>query len=220
VTNDDESAARSVSAPGYVKTLERSIWNRSVFQPTTMLLFYIYNFYQHRGHNSCIAVTVTCSLCAHRLFLVVFLPAYSYIGRGAHCIIVQRTYSNVALYAHLNVFPLLYNKTTHLEWSLIQSTRALFEKDSCLTQNVLAAKCAQQRNDLNWETLALRRKIARIWALFKAYTGERAWKTISDRLQKPCYLSRVDHDKEIWNSKQKTDVRKYSFVNRTIWFWN
>jgi hypothetical protein len=35
-----------------------------------------------------------------------------------------------------------------------------------------------------------RRKIALICALFEAYTGERAWKAIRDRLQKPCYLSR------------------------------
>jgi hypothetical protein len=33
-----------------------------------------------------------------------------------------------------------------------------------------------------------------ICALFKAYTGERAWKAIGDRLRRPSYLSRVDHD--------------------------
>jgi hypothetical protein len=43
-----------------------------------------------------------------------------------------------------------------------------------------AAKFAHQRNDLNWETFAQRRKIARICTVFKAYTGERAWKAISD----------------------------------------
>jgi hypothetical protein len=36
------------------------------------------------------------------------------------------------------------------------------------------AKFARHRNDLNWKTLLQRRKIARICALFKAYTGERA----------------------------------------------
>jgi hypothetical protein len=41
-----------------------------------------------------------------------------------------------------------------------------------------AAKSAHQRNYLNWETLAQHRKIARICALFKAYTGEPAWKDI------------------------------------------
>jgi hypothetical protein len=57
-------------------------------------------------------------------------------------------------------------------------------------------------------------------ALFKAYTGERAWKAIRDRLQAPSYLSRVDHNWKIRVRKQRTDVGKYSFVNRTITDWN
>jgi hypothetical protein len=69
------------------------------------------------------------------------------------------------------------------------------------------AKFALHRNYSNWETLRQCRKIARICALFKAYTGERAWKAIDDSLQRPCYLSRVDHDRKIRNSKQKTDIR-------------
>jgi hypothetical protein len=43
-----------------------------------------------------------------------------------------------------------------------------------------------------------------------------AWKAIGDRLLKPCYLSREDHKKKIRTRKQRTDVGKYSFVNRTI----
>jgi hypothetical protein len=54
-----------------------------------------------------------------------------------------------------------------------------------------------------------------ICALFKAYKGERAWETIGDRLQRP-YLSRGDHNKKIRSRKQRTDIGKYSFVNRTI----
>ncbi|PNF27112.1 hypothetical protein B7P43_G08518 [Cryptotermes secundus] len=57
-------------------------------------------------------------------------------------------------------------------------------------------------------------------ALFKAYMGERAWEAIGDRLERPCYLSRVDHDRKIRSRKQKTDIGKYSFVNRTIQLWN
>jgi hypothetical protein len=68
--------------------------------------------------------------------------------------------------------------------------------------------------------LAQRRKIARIFALFKTYTGERAWKAIGDRLQRPHYLSRVDHNRKIRNKKHRTDFRKYSFVNKTIQLWN
>jgi hypothetical protein len=55
---------------------------------------------------------------------------------------------------------------------------------------------------------------------FKAYTGERAWKAVGDRLQTPCYLSRGDHVKKIRSRKQWTDIGKYSFVNRTIQLWN
>jgi hypothetical protein len=40
------------------------------------------------------------------------------------------------------------------------------------------------------------------------------------RLQSPCYLSRVDHDRKIRSRKQKTDIGKYSFVTRTIHLWN
>jgi hypothetical protein len=61
---------------------------------------------------------------------------------------------------------------------------------------------------------------ARICALFKAYTGAPAWKAIWDRLLKPCYLSREDHNKKIRNRKQRTDVGKYSFENRAIKNWN
>jgi hypothetical protein len=74
--------------------------------------------------------------------------------------------------------------------------------------------------DLEWESLAQRRKIARMCALFKAYTGDRAWKAIRDRLQAPSYLSRVDNNWKIRARKQRTDVGKYSFMDRTITDWN
>ena len=82
------------------------------------------------------------------------------------------------------------------------------------------AKCANLTNESNWETLVQCRKIARICALSEAYSGEPAWKAIGDRLQRPHYLSRVNHDWKIRNSRQKTEIRKYSFVNRTIQLWN
>ena len=84
----------------------------------------------------------------------------------------------------------------------------------------MAAKFALHRNDLNWETLTEHRKIARVRALFKEYVGKQAWKAIGDRLQRPCYLSRINHDRKIRSTKQKTDIGKYSFVNRTIELWN
>jgi hypothetical protein len=54
----------------------------------------------------------------------------------------------------------------------------------------------------------------------KAYTGERAWKAIGNRLQAPSYLSRVHHYWKIRARKRRTDIGKYSFVNRTIIDWN
>ena len=83
-----------------------------------------------------------------------------------------------------------------------------------------AAKFAHHKYSLNWETLASRRKLSRICALFKAYSGERAWKPAGDRLQRPHYLSRVDHERKIRTGRQRTDIGKYSFVNRTIQHWN
>jgi hypothetical protein len=70
------------------------------------------------------------------------------------------------------------------------------------------------------EKMAQRRLIARICAIFKAYTGRRAWKSIGDRLLKLCYLSRDDNNWKIRTRKQRTDVGKYSITNTTIKSWN
>jgi len=71
-----------------------------------------------------------------------------------------------------------------------------------------------------WKTLAQRSKIARTCALFKTNSGERERKATGDRLQRPCYLSSGDQDRKIGTRKQRTDIEKYSFVNRTIKLWN
>jgi len=68
--------------------------------------------------------------------------------------------------------------------------------------------------------LLRRRLIARINALFKAYTGRWVWKATGNRLLKPRYLSRDNHNRKIRTRKQRTDVGKYFFVNRTIKSWN
>jgi hypothetical protein len=81
-------------------------------------------------------------------------------------------------------------------------------------------KGGTNRDRTGWETLAERRMVARLCALYKAYTGGRAWKAIGDRLSRPCYLSREDHNRKIRTRKQRTDIGKYSFVNITIINWN
>jgi len=79
-----------------------------------------------------------------------------------------------------------------------------------------AAQFIKHTKDSDWETLAQFRTIARLCAHFKAYSGERAWKAIRDRLRRPYYLSRVDHVWKIRDRKQRTDIGKNSFANRTI----
>jgi len=83
-----------------------------------------------------------------------------------------------------------------------------------------AAKFTNNINESGWETLAQRRLIARICALFKAYIRGPAWKAIGNRLLKSCYLSTEDHNRKIRTRKQRTGVSKYPFVNRTIKSWN
>jgi len=57
-------------------------------------------------------------------------------------------------------------------------------------------------------------KIARLCVLFKAYSGERSWKVIRDRLRRPYYFSEVYYVRNIGDRKQRTDSGKYSFVNK------
>ena len=71
-----------------------------------------------------------------------------------------------------------------------------------------AAKFAHHSGGSEWESLAQRRKIARMCALYKAYTGERAWKAIGVRLEVPSYLSKVDHYWKIRDRKQRTNIGK------------
>jgi len=79
-----------------------------------------------------------------------------------------------------------------------------------------ASKFANYTNNSGWETLAQHKKTVRICALFKAYTGEWAWKAKGDRLNGPYDLSKDDHECNIWARIQRTDISKYSFVNSTI----
>ena len=53
------------------------------------------------------------------------------------------------------------------------------------------AQFINHTKDSDWETLAHLRTIARLCALFQAYSGERAWKAIGDRLRRTYYLSRL-----------------------------
>ena len=76
------------------------------------------------------------------------------------------------------------------------------------------------RETPDWESLAQHSKIVQMCAFYKAFTGERVWKAIGDRLQAPSYLSKVDHCWKIRARKQRTDIRKYSFVNLHCASWH
>jgi hypothetical protein len=49
------------------------------------------------------------------------------------------------------------------------------------------------------------------------YSGEQAWKATDYNGH---ILSRVDHERKIRSRRQRMDIGKYSFVNRTIQVWN
>ena len=83
-----------------------------------------------------------------------------------------------------------------------------------------AAKYAHNSNRTNCENLVSRRTLSRICALFKAYFREPSWKPISDRLQRPQYLIRLDRDRYVRIRRQRVDIGKYPFLNRTIQHWN
>jgi hypothetical protein len=55
---------------------------------------------------------------------------------------------------------------------------------------------------------------------FQGIHQGQTWKAIGDRLLKPCYLNRDNHNRKIRTRKQRTDVGKYSFVNSIIKSWN
>jgi len=83
-----------------------------------------------------------------------------------------------------------------------------------------AAQLTNHTKDSDWETFAQRRAIARLCAVFKANSGERAWKVIRDRLRRAYYLNTVDHVWKVRDRKQRTDIGKYYFVKKTIKNWN
>jgi hypothetical protein len=109
------------------------------------------------------------------------------------------------------------NITTPRNISVILQRRS----DRCFKSSAKrAAKFANNADQTGWESLAKRRMVSRLCTLFKAYTGRRAWEAIGGWLLRPCYLSREDHNWKIRSRKKRTDIGKYSFLNRSIINWN
>ena len=60
----------------------------------------------------------------------------------------------------------------------------------------------------------------RAWHIIKCKSSIMRVEAIADRLQRPHYLSRVDHERKIRSRRQSSDVGKYYFVEGTIQHWN
>lgn len=73
---------------------------------------------------------------------------------------------------------------------------------------------------LGWESLEARRKRSRLCAMFNTYTNQPAWRELNKRLEKPTYISRVDHPFKVKGRPQRTNYGKYSFINRGVDNWN
>ncbi|PNF22013.1 hypothetical protein B7P43_G17547, partial [Cryptotermes secundus] len=124
------------------------------------------------------------------------------------------------------------NNTTHLAYTALD--RPILEYGSVCWDhyrsqikalNRVQKRAAKFANNTNKTggllyKLSLTYLVYRLCALFKAYTGRRAWGAIGDRLARPCYLSREDHIWKIRTKCQRTDIGKHSFVNTTILNWN
>ena len=61
-----------------------------------------------------------------------------------------------------------------------------------------------------------RRKLTRLGGIFKARNDEEGWGELRARLHAPNYVGRGDHHLKIKERDQKTDIGKYSFINRGI----
>jgi len=78
---------------------------------------------------------------------------------------------------------------------------------------------ADYTRDSERETLAQHRMTACLCALFKAYSGT-GLESYMRQVAKTLLFEWGHHVRKIRNRKQRTDIGKYSFVNRTIKNWN
>jgi hypothetical protein len=98
---------------------------------------------------------------------------------------------------------------TSLVWPILECGVACWDHYRKGQINVLdwvqntAATFAHHRSDSSGKPWQLR-KIAHICAVFKVYMGEWAWRAVGDRVRRPFYLNRVDHNRKMKSREQKT----------------
>ena len=75
-------------------------------------------------------------------------------------------------------------------------------------------------NKLGWQSLETRRKINRLGGIFKVMNRDLGWDELRNRVNTPNYIGRYDHYLKIKIRAQRTDIGKFSFMNRGISEWN
>ena len=74
--------------------------------------------------------------------------------------------------------------------------------------------------ELDWSTLEVRRELDRLCGMHKAVNQVRGWEEITSKIEYSNRIGRGDHAKKMCVKQVKTDVGKYSFINRTVKSWN
>ena len=75
-------------------------------------------------------------------------------------------------------------------------------------------------DQLGWESLQYRRKNFRLTGIYNTWNRKDGWDELRHRFQTPTYIGRGDHLLKIKEREQKTDLAKFSFLNRGIREWN
>jgi len=87
--------------------------------------------------------------------------------------------------------------------------------------NWKTSSSSELKNKLNWTSLQIRRKIARLSLLHKAVNGCPALSEIKEQLAKPSHINkRFEHNLKIQQPFAKKDIRAKSFLCQTISDWN
>ena len=69
---------------------------------------------------------------------------------------------------------------------------------------------------LGWEKLEKRRKINRLGCIYRIIAGYEGWEHFENLLESPNFIGRCSHSYKIKLRKQRTNISKYSFLNRGI----
>ena len=74
--------------------------------------------------------------------------------------------------------------------------------------------------NLGWESLEVRRKRDRLCNMYRVVSGSSGWGEIRHKIEGGSYKGRNDHAKKLQRKHGRTDVGRWSFLNRTIREWN